>query len=192
MSNPLGLSPPQLREYQILAISRVHILFTAFLPNLENTGLCPNPDRVNSKYFSWNSYTVMCFAIIFIAGSIRLYTFKALGKNFTFELAKPDKLTTDGIYAYVQHPSYGPDYALSVTNIALFCNVDGVLKCYLPVWAVEFWVGWKWVLLGLFTAAYWTGMAARIRDEEGMLRETFGKDWEVWHQKTARLIPGVF
>ena len=30
------------------------------------------------------------------------------------------------------------------------------------------------------------------RSEEMMLRDTFGKEWEVWHAKTKRFIPGIF
>jgi len=28
-------------------------------------------------------------------------------------------------------------------------------------------------------------------DEEKILRDTFGKEWEIWHQKTKRFIPGL-
>jgi protein-S-isoprenylcysteine O-methyltransferase Ste14 len=35
-------------------------------------------------------------------------------------------------------------------------------------------------------------LVVRVRDEERMLRGSFGKEWEVWHTKTGRFIPGVF
>ena len=38
------------------------------------------------------------------------------------------------------------------------------------------------------------GIALRMRilDEEAMLKEEFGDEWLRWHEKTARLVPGVF
>lgn len=32
----------------------------------------------------------------------------------------------------------------------------------------------------------------RVTEEEMMLKKTFGKEWEDWHKKTKRFIPGVF
>jgi protein-S-isoprenylcysteine O-methyltransferase Ste14 len=35
-------------------------------------------------------------------------------------------------------------------------------------------------------------MSRRVREEEEMLKKTFGKEWEEWHGRTARLIPGIY
>jgi protein-S-isoprenylcysteine O-methyltransferase Ste14 len=40
------------------------------------------------------------------------------------------------------------------------------------------WLGW--------------GMPVRVTDEEKMLQREFGKKWEIYHNKTARFIPGIF
>jgi len=32
----------------------------------------------------------------------------------------------------------------------------------------------------------------RTLEEEDMLRKAFGKEWEEWHAKTARFVPGIF
>lgn len=31
----------------------------------------------------------------------------------------------------------------------------------------------------------------RVRDEERMLQEKFGREWERWNARTARYIPGI-
>lgn len=31
----------------------------------------------------------------------------------------------------------------------------------------------------------------RIKDEEVMMRREFGEEWERWHARTKRLVPGV-
>jgi protein-S-isoprenylcysteine O-methyltransferase Ste14 len=32
----------------------------------------------------------------------------------------------------------------------------------------------------------------RVREEETMLKKTFGNEWEPWHARTKRFVPGVF
>ena len=66
---------------------------------------------------------------------------------------------------------------------------DGVVACWLgKVWVERYiWMGIRCsfvVGVGL--------LVVRIRDEERMLRKAFRKEWEVWHARTARFIPGVF
>lgn len=54
-------------------------------------------------------------------------------------------------------------------------------------------------------AGWWLGMAAlvatagafgavgvRVRDEERMMKRTFGEEWEVWHSRTRRFVPWLF
>jgi protein-S-isoprenylcysteine O-methyltransferase Ste14 len=48
------------------------------------------------------------------------------------------------------------------------------------------------VLGMVFTVALGFALRLRILDEEDMLRGEFGEEWERWHRKTARLIPGIF
>jgi protein-S-isoprenylcysteine O-methyltransferase Ste14 len=32
----------------------------------------------------------------------------------------------------------------------------------------------------------------RVREGETMLKSTFGTEWEDWHKRTSRFIPGLF
>jgi protein-S-isoprenylcysteine O-methyltransferase Ste14 len=65
------------------------------------------------------------------------------------------------------------------------------MGCWLPAWIVDAGLFWAIVaLLGTFGVARIT--RRRIKDEEKMLRETFGKEWENWHARTKRFIPGVY
>jgi protein-S-isoprenylcysteine O-methyltransferase Ste14 len=179
-----------LREYIFLGLSAAHIILTASFPPKPSI-FCPNPENLNPKYFTTSSYVNACLGIIYVAGTLRILAFQALGKNFTFELARPKKLITTGIYAYVQHPSYPPDGIITLANLALFANLDGWAGTFLPKELVQLWVKTK--ILYLFSAAviWCLGISIRIREEEEMLRETFGKEWEEWHRRTARFIPGV-
>ena len=63
-------------------------------------------NRLNTRLISWSSATIIPLALMFCIGiPIRLISYKSLGKNFTFALAEPDHLVTDGIYRNLQHPS---------------------------------------------------------------------------------------
>lgn len=53
------------------------------------------------------------------------------------------------------------------------------------------WQGWKVVGVGMIAFGAEL-IRRRVMDEEGMLRGSFGKEWEEWHGRTKRFIPFVF
>jgi protein-S-isoprenylcysteine O-methyltransferase Ste14 len=134
--------------------------------------------------------------VVIIAAPVRLLAFKQLGENFTFRLAKPKALVKTGMYAYVQHPSYPTIWLLSMVNFALFLRRDGIVGCVLPHWVVTWGLGmgsgivWSTLLLEAGILGI-LGIVVRVKDEEAMLRKEFGSEWEAWHKKTMRFIPGV-
>lgn len=68
------------------------------------------------------------------------------------------------------------------------------MGCWLPEWIVQSeGVGMGMaVAVGVgFVGGLW-GLRVRVRDEERMLRARFGKEWELWHARTKRFVPGVF
>lgn len=173
-----------------------YILITLFYPSPPAL-LCPNSENLSTSLFTWSSYTTVAVAMIIVAAPIRLLAFRQLGQNFTFRLAKPQELITTGLYAYIQHPSYTTNWLILVSNMALLLRLDGVAGCVLPSLVVRWGMGsggiglWSalLVLLGyLGLQALWI----RVKDEEAMLKSEFGREWEDYHQRTKRFIPGVF
>lgn len=77
-----------------------------------------------------------------------------------------------------------------IGNALMFERPDGVLGCWLSEGVVGsvWWTILGWVLLGL---SVWS-LRVRVKDEERIMREAFGREWEVWHGKTARFVPGVW
>lgn len=69
-------------------------------------------------------------------------------------------------------------------------RVDGVVGCVLPRGVVS-WGGWWWIGMGFIGLGVYAG-TARVRDEEKMLKETFGEEWVEWSGRTKRFVPGVF
>jgi protein-S-isoprenylcysteine O-methyltransferase Ste14 len=157
-------------------------------------GICLRPDLVNPAYTTWTLWTAACLAAVYASGALRLLAYRALGSSFSFELAPPPRLVTTGVYAYAQHPSYVPAAVATVACAALSHNFDGWAACYVPAGVLARVAG----VMGrnpsiLALSLIWTVvMVVRIREEDAMLRRTFGEEWEVWHRKTARIIPGVF
>jgi protein-S-isoprenylcysteine O-methyltransferase Ste14 len=147
----------------------------------------------NFKLLTWTPSTAIPLLLIFLFGvPLRLIAYATLAHDFTFFLAPPNHLITTGIYAYVQHPSYVGLVILLLSNIVLLGRTDGVASCWIPPhWytVVRKLVKWVWpVGVGILGMAVWT----RVREEELMLRGAFGKEWEAWHERTARFVPGVF
>lgn len=132
-----------------------------------------------------------------IAAPIRLLAFRQLGENFTFRLARPTALVKTGLYAYVQHPSYPTNWLILASNLALLLRLDGVFGCVLPNRAVRWGMEsggfrvWPALLVWLAVSGLYV-VWVRVKDEEAMLKKEFGREWEEYHRRTMRFIPGVF
>ncbi|KAK9778400.1 hypothetical protein SCAR479_04802 [Seiridium cardinale] len=145
---------------------------------------------LNADLITWSAATAIPLALILFAGiPLRLISYSSLGKNFTFALAKPDRLTTTGIHRYMQHPSYTGVVILIVCNVVLFGRADGVMSCWIaPAWLRIFRTAEPTsmtVIVSMLLLGVWT----RVKEEERMLQAEFGVEWERWHSKTPRFIP---
>ena len=111
--------------------------------------------------------------VLFAAGgALRIWPIFVLGHRFSGLVAiqPAHTLVTSGIYGVIRHPSY----------LGLFVNSLG--------WALAFRSG-----VGLLlTALLIPPLVARIRAEERLLRSQFGAEYEVYCNRTSRLIPGVY
>lgn len=153
--------------------------------------VCPHPSHLATYLFTWTPYSIICIAVILLGCYIRLSAFSALGSNFTFRLAAPNKLLTSGLYSYVQHPSYTGRILITFAKWALILNTRGVVGCWLPKRILEARLFWRaltcFIVLASFRVTW-----KRVMEEESMLKSTFGKEWEAWHAKTKRFVPGLF
>lgn len=150
------------------------------------------PSYLTTYLFHWNPFTAICLAIIiFIGAPLRLAAYGSLGTRFTFNLAPPNELNTRGVYSYIQHPSYSGLLLAVVPHALLFARWDGAIGMLIPHAIHAMLMGYGYVVyaVGFLVTGYM--LAVRIRDEEAMLKETFGKKWVAWNKSTARLIPGV-
>ncbi|CZS91619.1 uncharacterized protein RCO7_06996 [Rhynchosporium graminicola] len=172
----------------VLAIGLIHALLI-LNPTTPNYLLCPKPSNLNLSLFTWTRHSSICLLLILIFAPLRLLAFAQLGENFTFKLDRPQNLVTSGVYAYVQHPSYTALAVVVSAHWMLFQRSDGVAGCWMSeaVARSQWWslVGWGSVAGALSL------VRKRVVDEERMLKETFGRQWEDWHRRTKRFVPGV-
>jgi len=95
---------------------------------------------------------------------------EALGKNFstTLKIKKTQTLVTHGPYKRIRHPMY---LAFFFLHIAVFLIVAN--------WIIG--ISWNLFLI--------TIIAIRVRPEEKMMLERFGKDYENYMKRTGRFFP---
>jgi protein-S-isoprenylcysteine O-methyltransferase Ste14 len=111
--------------------------------------------------------------LLFAAGgALRIWPVFGLGHRFSGLVAiQPGHtLVTTGLYRVIRHPSY----------LGLLVNSLG--------WALAF----RSAVGLLLTALLIPPLVARIRAEEGLLWAQFGGEYEVYCNRTSRLISGVY
>jgi len=111
--------------------------------------------------------------VLFVAGgALRIWPVHVLGRRFSGLVAiQPGHtLVTSGIYGDIRNPSY----------LGLLVNLIG--------WSLSFRSG-----IGLLlTALIVPPLVARMNAEERLLRAQFGREYDTYCGRTARLIPGLY
>lgn len=98
---------------------------------------------------------------------------KTLGKNWSpiLEIRKNHKLITNGPYKYIRHPMYTQIWIWVICQWLILSN-----------WVVG--------LVGILT---WTILyVIRIPEEEKMMVEEFGQEYEDYMRKTKKIIPWIY
>ena len=135
--------------------------------------------------------TVLGAVIAVIGALIRLWTYKAMGRQFTFKLAllKDHQLITSGPYAYVRHPGYG---ALIMTMVGLLCCELSAGSWWRETYVLDTIVGKGFAVLVSCAGIYLSMVFLRAPAEDRMLHENFGRQWEEWRTRVPYLFfPGI-
>ncbi|KAF9891625.1 hypothetical protein FE257_003636 [Aspergillus nanangensis] len=185
---------PKLGTNVTVVVFLYHALVALFFPGGGDTlsTVCPHADHLNAQFFTWSLRTGTSLLLVFVGGIIRIIAYGGLGPNFTFELAAPDRLVTGGIYRFVQHPSY-TGLGLVIMGALSLCyrRETAVVACSMPdaiFYGLQELSGLAPLVGGVVAFSLF---AIRVRDEEMMLKERFGKEWERWHRRTARFVPWI-
>ena len=182
----LSASIPCIAELAvILAMNYPSTLSSRVLSLLVISGQLPTRS-VNACFFGG--------AVFAAIGSLgRLWCFRAMGHNFTHQLAirKNHQLITTGPYAIVRHPGYLFG-AMSALGMSLMMGSPGSFtrRC-----------GWLETTLGRIVIGVWTMQNVlvwvlsymRCQHEDVLLRERFGVEWDDYAQRVRyRMIPGAY
>jgi protein-S-isoprenylcysteine O-methyltransferase Ste14 len=162
--------------------------------------ICLSPTNLDPSLFSWSIATTTYIVVTAAFAALRLASFAALGKSFTFQLAVPPdgRLITTGFpYGWVRHPSYTGMLGVAFANYWFFLRSGGGMgACVLPVeepmmggWMGEW--GW-WLLPAVVAGGTVAGAWVRVRDEERMLEEEFGGVWREYVARTWRFVPWIW
>jgi protein-S-isoprenylcysteine O-methyltransferase Ste14 len=149
---------------QGIASAIITILMVFYMPIL---------DRYSWQVLVLNSkleYFYVVGLVTFAAGiTIRAFAAKQLGKYFTHELqvVPNQKVISSGLYKYVRHPAYLGTLMLVVGFSWMFLSNIGLLLSA-PM---------------LFLALY------RIKNEEKMLSNYFGNEYQEYMVTTKKIIP---
>jgi len=153
--------------------------------------VCPNYSNLAVSHVKPGAFSIGCLVVAIGFGLLRLEAYRQLGKNFTFQIAKPSGLMTSGLYGWMQHPSYTGILFFTTAIFLLWMQPHGVLGCFIPAGlAKKEWLWWCYRVQYLATVAYMT--RGRVLQEERMMKREFGREWEEYHASVARFIPGVF
>lgn len=186
LTHPLFIKAVQIAHYGLF----IHHAAIVYFYDSSSDEL-PSP-YLNPSLFTWNWKSASALAVVICLGApLRLAAYGVLGGRFTFNLAAPDELQTTGIYSIVQHPSYTGMILVMAGCSMLFLRWDASPAMWVPDIVLDMLNGYGYVCFALAIAVVGYVLGVRIRDEEAMLKDTFGKKWVDWHKRTARIIPGV-
>lgn len=131
-------------------------------------------DFLDGFDFAPNVIMVIVGSVILL-GTLRLFrlTHKALGRmwSHSLDLREGHKLVTSGIYEKVRHPMYSAFWAWGLGAAFLLPN-------------------WVAALSGLI--GFGTLFFLRVGQEEEMMQEEFGEEYDAYMARTKRVIPGVY
>ncbi len=128
-------------------------------------------DYANYNFSPWVALLGTVAMAVFVA--LFYLSHKQLDKNWsvTLEVREDHKLVDHGLYAHIRHPMY--------TSFWLWGIAQALL---IPNWVAGF-SGVVAVAILYFS---------RIGNEEAMMRQEFGKDYDAYCKRTKRLVPKLF
>jgi protein-S-isoprenylcysteine O-methyltransferase Ste14 len=154
------------RRETVVRIGLILVLYLAIL-------FIPLADRRSIGVFDESSIARWLGVVLCILGyAFIFWSGLALGRQYSPEVTiqKNHRLITSGPYRWIRHPRYLGVVALAGGLSLIFRSGVGLIATPL-------------ILVVLFF---------RIHDEEALLHQEFGKEWEIYSQETWRLLPGIF
>ena len=122
---------------------------------------------------AWDAVSILALAAMMLGLAIRTWAVLTLGRFFTMHMAvqNDQSLVRGGPYRFVRHPSY-------LGAFIMYAAAAAFLHAWIAGTAVA-------VLLPL-------AFARRMRYEEEMLLQKFGREYESYRAEVRKIIPGIW
>lgn len=128
------------------------------------------PKSLDTQFQPWMGWlgTVCMLAFLWLFREVH----RQLGRNWsiTLEIREDHALVTEGLFRHIRHPMYSSFWLWALAQALL-----------LPNWLAGF------AGLASIAALYF----GRVAQEEAMMRETFGAQYDAYMLRTKRIIPWV-
>jgi protein-S-isoprenylcysteine O-methyltransferase Ste14 len=161
-----GREEKRVARQSVIRIAVILLLYFALL-------FLPFADRRGIGALAGNPWVRWAGVVLFGLGiGLVFWSGIALGRLYSGEVTLQDdhRLVTDGPYRWVRHPRYAGGILLAF-GLALTFN--------------------SWI--GLVASVAFIGIILfRISDEEALMREAFGREWEAYCARTRRLFPLIY
>ena len=161
-----GDKSKRLHCQSIVTAGLIFILFGAlyFLPFADRHGVGVMTDN---QALRWSGLVLTGLGLVLI-----FWSGAALGKMYSTEVTIQEnhQLVTTGLYHYIRHPRYLGAIFVALGLSLLFRSWIGLVVS-IPLLVV---------------------LLSRIKDEEAVLSEEFGLEWEVYLKQSWRLIPYLY
>nr|GAT45991.1 predicted protein [Mycena chlorophos] len=188
LENVLGswyLRTGQTAMFWLIGFAEI-IATVAATPEFPHTLAVATPSRSTLLFMTIGA------SLIAIGALLRLWCYRELGRQFTFEigLLKDHELITTGPYRLVRHPSY-TGALLAYTGLLVYYASPGS-------WSMESFIRGSvagtvfGAFYGCFVVFAMAGLVLRIPKEDAGLHGKFGTEWERWAANTYALVPGWY
>ncbi len=136
-------------------------------------------DFIFLQNLTFQIYAIVGIGLLLIGGYLRYKIryelknragFSSIASTGRLQITESHQLITDGYYKYIRHPLYLAETLRNFSFILIFSSLYGALFMV---------VGTIFLLL-------------RIRTEEKMLIDAFGKDYIEYQKKTKKIIPYIY
>ncbi|KIP03762.1 hypothetical protein PHLGIDRAFT_225163 [Phlebiopsis gigantea 11061_1 CR5-6] len=180
-------------------LSHVATLLLLRFPRLETAlpvgmqTLCKSPATQYMALASLSPLFVGSLLLVVAGAGVRVWCYRTLGHQFTFEIAilKGHTLVTDGPYSLARHLSYtGACMVVLGTTLMVFAEDGYVVGCDMAANSLAWNIMVRcWQTLAPFSAF---SVIRRASIEDAELRKLFGEKWEAYRRRVPyKFIPYV-
>ena len=151
----------------------IYFNILAIAGGLTTAGFIAATTHFDIPYVSHAVLSRTGFSVMLLGFAIRVWAVSVLGSSFrtTVETHRDQKVTKEGPYRLVRHPSY--------TGLLLLCTGSGIATR-------------NWLSLIVSIVLPLAALVYRIRVEEEMLATSLGAEYQEYRKRTKRLIPGLW